>query len=103
MLAPEVRHLVIVLMETGLRARDACTLPYNPLIDDSVGWPCLCFYNNKSRSDQLVPLSGRAAMAIKDQQAHVRAIWAGSRWLFPDPKNNPDGELPFPYWTSNEP
>jgi integrase len=99
-LEPPIRHLVMVLMETGLRAGDACTLPYNPLIDDSVGWPCLCFYNNKSRSDQLVPLSGRAAMAIKDQQAHVRATWpAGSRWLFPDPKNNPDASLPFPYWT----
>ena len=57
-LGPAIRHLVIVLMETGLRAGDACTLPFNPLIDDSVGWPCLCFYNNKSRSDQLVPLSG---------------------------------------------
>lgn len=32
------RHLVIVLIETGLRANDACALPVNPIIEDSVGW-----------------------------------------------------------------
>ena len=32
------RHLVIVLIETGLRANNACALPVNPIIEDSVGW-----------------------------------------------------------------
>jgi site-specific recombinase XerD len=100
LLEPDIRHLIIVLMETGLRAGDACTLPFNPLVDDSVGWPCLCFHNGKARAEQMVPLSGRAVMAIRDQQTHVRAVWPkGSRWLFPDPKHNPDGTLPFAYWT----
>jgi integrase len=41
------RHLLILIMETGLRANDACTLPFNPLLADSVGWPCLKFFNAK--------------------------------------------------------
>ncbi len=35
------RNLLIVVQETGLRANDACALEYNPIIIDSVGWPCL--------------------------------------------------------------
>ena len=86
LLEPTVRHLVVVLMETGLRASDACTLPFNPILDDSVGWPCLRYHSRKTNTEQLVPLSGRAAVAIRDQQAVVRANWPGaSPWLFPGP------------------
>jgi site-specific recombinase XerD len=46
---PTVRHLVILLMETGLRGGDACELPFNPMIEDSSGWPCLRFSNSKGR------------------------------------------------------
>jgi hypothetical protein len=30
LLEPTTRHLIIVLMETGLRVSDACYLPFNP-------------------------------------------------------------------------
>ena len=33
------RNLVVMLIETGLRGGDACTLPFNPVLDDSAGWP----------------------------------------------------------------
>ncbi len=99
-LKPTLRHLVIVIMETGLRAGDACTLPYSPLVDDSVGWPCLRFHSFKVHTDCLVPLSGRAAVAIRDQQAHVRATWSeASPWLLPEPRRNPDGAHPISYHT----
>ena len=42
---PTVRNLVVLLIETGLRGGDACVLPFNPIITDSVGWPCLRFDN----------------------------------------------------------
>ena len=42
-------------------------LPGNPIITDSVGWPCLKFYNSKMACEQLVPLSQRAAEAILGQ------------------------------------
>lgn len=94
--SPTVRNLVVLLMETGLRGGDACELPFNPVIEDSVGWPCLRFDNTKVRAEQLIPLSDKAAAAIRAQQAHVRHQWPnGSPWLFPGILNNPDGTKPY--------
>jgi integrase len=93
---PAVRHLVILLIETGLRAGDACQLPFNPLIRDSVGWPCLHFFNHKVRTEQLIPLSPKAAETIRAQQQLVTHRWpGGSPWLFPRRQANPDGAKPF--------
>jgi integrase len=100
---PTSRHLVVVLMETGLRANDGCMLAFNPVIDDSVGWPCLRFHNAKMAAEQLVPLSARAAEAIGAQQDYVRQRWpAGAACLFPAPFGNPDGDHPFSYGTLRE-
>lgn len=93
---PTVRHLVIVLMETGLRGGDACALPFNPIVEDSVGWPCLRFNNVKVAAEQLIPISAKAAEAIRAQQDHVRARWPnGSPWLFPGIMDNDDGTKPY--------
>lgn len=92
---PTMRRLAIVLMESGLRITDACCLPLDPLIDDSVGWPCLRFHNAKMAAEQLIPLSATAAEAIRAQQQHVRSRWsAGSPWLFPRSRANPDAADP---------
>lgn len=90
---PTLRHLVVLITETGLRGGDACTLPAQPLVDDSVGWPCLRYYNSKMGAEQLVPLSSRAAAAIRAQQQHVVTSFpAGSPWLFP---SRSDPHLPM--------
>ncbi len=94
---PTTRHLVIVIMETGLRAGDACRLHLDCLVADSVGWYCLRFMNTKVAQEQLVPLTSRAADAIRAQQADVAQRWPGSPWLFPAPRANPDGLRPFTY------
>jgi integrase len=89
------RHLVVVMMETGLRGGDACNLPFNPVLTGSSGWPCPRFEAVKVRSGQLVPLSARAAAAIGARQDHVRQRWpAGSPWLFPGMTGNDDGSRP---------
>jgi len=94
------RHLLILIQETGLRANDACALPFNPIIVDSVGWPCLQFYNSKMAAEQLVPLSQRAADTIRAQQAHLPQRWpSGVPVLFPSPHANPDGLRSFAYAT----
>lgn len=90
------RHLVVVLIETGLRGGDACKLAFNPMFDDSVGSPCLRFHNSKIGAEQLIPLSAKAAAAIAAQQAHVADCWPnGSPWLFPGILDNPDGAKPY--------
>lgn len=89
------RALVVVLMETRLRANDACALPFNPVIDDSAGWPCLRYYNAKMFAEQLVPLSAAGAAAIRDQQVELRKTWPdGPAVLFPAVYSNPDGVRP---------
>ncbi len=97
---PTVRHLVVLLMETGLRGGDACGLAFSPIIEDSVGWPCLCFANAKVRTEQLIPLSAKAAATIRAQQAHVLERWpGGSPWLFPGIEDNGDGSKPYAHGT----
>lgn len=94
---PSIRCLVVVLMETGLRITDACQLVFSPVVDDSVGWPCLQFFNSKIAIEQLIPLSDKASSAIGQQQDYVRDRWpAGSPWLFPRVRTNPDGLRPTP-------
>ena len=94
------RALVVVLIETGLRANDACALTFDALVSDSGGGPCLRFFNAKMRADQLIPLSAAGAAAVRDQQVHLRLRWPnGPRVLFPAPNANPDGDQPFNYAT----
>lgn len=93
---PTTRNLVVLIIETGLRGGDACNLVFNPVINDSTGWPCLRFHATKTRSEQLVPLSATAAETIAAQQDHVRRLWpAGSPWLFPGIVHNTDGSKPY--------
>jgi len=90
------RHLIVVMIETGLRGGDACNLPFNPVLADSSGWPCLRFEAVKVRSEQLIPLSAKAAAAIAAQQDYVRQRWpAGSPWLFPGIAGNDNGAKPY--------
>jgi integrase len=90
------RNLIIVMIETGIRGGDACNLPFNPIITDSSGWPCLRFQASKVRAEQLIPLSAKAAETIRAQQDHVRTSWPeGSPWLFPGLAGNDDATKPY--------
>lgn len=93
---PTVRHLVVLLMETGIRGGDASVLGFNPIIQDSVGGACLRFDNSKVAAEQLIPISAKAAETVRAQQAYVRARWPhGSPWLFPGIAENADGTKPY--------
>src|SRR5215470_8717943 len=97
------RHLIIVMIETGLRGGDACNLPFNPVLTDSSSWPCLRFEAVKVRAEQLIPLSAKAAAAIAAQQDYVREHWpAGSPWLFPGMTGNDNGSKPYSHRTFSQ-
>lgn len=94
------RALVTVIIETGLRANDACALTFNPIINDSSGWPCLRYYNTKMATECLIPLSAVGADTIRAQQDHLRHRWPhGPAVLFPATHSNPDGDRTFSYAT----
>lgn len=89
------RSLVVLIAETGLRAGDACALPFDPLLSDSAGWPCLRFASSKMRAEHQLPLSTRAVEAIRAQQRHVgERCPDGSAWLFPS-RSDPDQPIPY--------
>lgn len=93
---PSARHLIVLLMETGMRGGDASVLAFNPIVNDSTGWPCLRFDNSKVGVEQLIPLSAKAADTVRAQQEHVRQQWPdGSPWLFPGTTYNDDGAKPY--------
>ncbi len=88
--------MIVVLIETGLRGGDACTLEFSPIIDDSAGGPCLRFRNLKIGAEQLIPVNAKAAAAIRSQQDHDRRHWPpGTPWLFPGISGNADGSKPY--------
>jgi integrase len=90
------RNLLVLIIETGLRGGDACNLVFNPVVDDSSGWPCLRFDATKIRAEQLVPLSATAAETVAAQQHHVRDVFPdGSPWLFPGIADNDNGAKPY--------
>lgn len=96
-LRPPYRDLLVLLTETGLRTEDGCSLPFNPVVTDSAGWPCLRFNSRKMRAEHLLPLSPRAVEAIRSQQRHVTENDAQAlAWLFP---SRSDPNLPLPYDT----
>jgi integrase len=94
---PSLAHLVVVLIETGLRVGDATALAFDTVVVDRAGWPCFRFLNSKMGAEQLVPLSAKAAAAVSAQQDHLRACWPGGTppLLFPTANANPDGTKPF--------
>jgi hypothetical protein len=73
------------------------------VLADSSGWPCLRFEAAKVRSQQLIPLSAKAAAAIRAQQDYVRQRWpAGSPWLFPGMVSNDNGQKPYSHRTFSQ-
>ena len=90
------RNLVVVLIETGLRGGDACTSAVQPGPRRQRRWPCLRFEAAKVRAEQLIPLSAKAAAAIRAQQDHVRQRCPAAPWPFPGIARNNDGASPTP-------
>jgi integrase len=93
-----VRTAVIIVIETGLRAVDVCRLAFHPLLSGADGAPYLRYFNHKLKREAVIPVSDRLLAAVARQQEYVERTWpAGSDWLLPRPRSNPNGEHPLGY------
>jgi site-specific recombinase XerD len=95
------RTLVHVLIETGLRAVDARTLPLDALSADGAGAAYLRYFNHKLNRERWLPISPRLADRIRTQQAWVREHFGDDATLLPAERRNADGRRPFTYGTLN--
>ncbi len=94
------RRIVVLLIETGRRAGELCTIDNDCVIHDGDGHPYLRYYQSKMRKEHTIPINERTLETIEEQQAWVRQRWpGGSPWLFPRLRVNPDGAYPFVYGT----
>jgi hypothetical protein len=53
---PDGRLIPVILIRCGLRASDACLLPFDCLAHDGQGAPYLRYRNHKMRREAAVPI-----------------------------------------------
>jgi integrase len=89
------RTLVQILIETGLRAIDARTLPLDALSHDAAGAPYLRYFNHKLARERYLPITPALAEAIRSQRASGRRRFPDGRpCRLPRERQNPDGSRP---------
>ncbi len=96
---PAGRLVTVILIRCGLRASDACTLPFDCLLHDGQGAPYLRYYNNKMAREAAVPIDEELQADIRAQQQRVAARWPDTthQYLFPHEKGNASGQQPLTY------
>jgi integrase len=95
---PTTRMLVLILIETGLRAIDARNLTFDALSQDAAGQPYLRYFNHKLNRERFLPIAQRLAEQIRRQQAWLRERFPDTEpCLLPRPRRNPFGEQPYTY------
>ena len=96
---PEGRPITIILIRCGLRATDACTLPFDCLLHDGQQAAYLRFFN-KMRREAAVPIDDDLEREIRAQQQRVAARWPRHHaHLFPAATGNAGGRNPMTYYS----
>lgn len=85
-LPPYINRLVLVLQGTGRRVSEICTLPFNPLLQDSSGDWFLKHHQSKMNKEDTIPISKEIVAVIQEQQRCVKADYGDNFvYLFPKP------------------
>ena len=78
------RLITMILIRCGLRATDACTLPFDCLLHDGQNAPYLRYFNNKMSREAAVPIDEELEAEIRIQQRRVMDRWPDAHpYLFP--------------------
>jgi integrase len=87
------RLILWILINCGLRLKDARKLPHDCVVRDAAGAPYLAWINHKMRGRiAFFPISEALAAGIGEQQQRATARFEhGTPWLFPRHQANLDG------------
>jgi integrase len=78
------RLVTLILIRCGLRASDACLLPFDCVLRDGQDAPYLRYRNHKMRREAAVPIDEELLGEIRAQQTRILQRWPeGNRHLFP--------------------
>jgi integrase len=96
----ELRLAIELLMDTGRRPEEICSLPLDCLSRDSGNAPVLIYQNVKAhRPGRRLPITTATAQLIRDQQARVKTRYPATRTpklaLLPTRRVNPQGTRPI--------
>jgi len=94
----DARLILRILINCGLRLKDARQLPFDCIVRDNTGAPYLAWTNHKIRQRvAFFPIAEALTARITTQQQRVLNRFPdGCRWLFPALKVNLDGHRPMP-------
>jgi hypothetical protein len=92
----DLRRMVVLLLESGIRASDLCCLPNACLVTDAYGHQYLRYHERKTKKERILPLSPLAVEVIVEQQKALEGREKrDSHFLFPDPKGQPSSPQSF--------
>jgi site-specific recombinase XerD len=93
------RLITLILIRCGLRATDACTLPFDCLLHDGQNAPYLRYLNNKMAREAAVPIDEEIEAEIRSQQRRVIERWPDTHpYLFPRDRRGGD-QQPLSYYS----
>jgi hypothetical protein len=92
----DLRRMVVLLQESGIRVRELCCLSYDCLELHTDGHRFLHYLDQKTERGRRIPLSPLAVEAIiEQQQALERSEKRDSHYLFPNQKGQPSSPQSF--------
>jgi integrase len=98
-LPDNIKRMVLILQEVGMRISELCRMPFNCLTQDAQGDFFLRYHQYKMKKDHSVPISREVAAVIEEQQRIVRDKYGDFSFLFPSSqqwqKGQPIKQLTF--------
>lgn len=92
-----IQNFIVILMETGRRVSEVCTLNYDCLEQDSDGDWFLKVNEKKLRRIRLIPISIPCLEAVKNQQVYLINSIGASPLLFPATRSSKSSTITAPH------
>lgn len=92
-----MQHFIIILMETGRRVSEVCSLTFDCLEQDGDGDILLRVYEKKLKRVRLIPISDECCEAIRKQQKLIQSKSTPNQYLFPAQKQGQSPTVTTPH------